>query len=262
VEIQASVSYASEDGALLDDALKNAISLFIESDRLRLFVIMRDLSLTPDALGSILRYDGRASWLSVFTSALQNEISPSELRSHLVSAIEGIRSGQAELAEWVFVRGTLSDDPVPDELTASLREALLATNFVFLHEKNPHAAILAAIVSTQHAGRLGKDVVDHVRGQLVALVQTMAKEKKESSENIEHARETLVSATFYLYSLIDLDGTGRRIEEIARLLEELAHYWPAFLENSHSFIERLVEGLPNKDSRWLWKLQIKLRTLR
>jgi hypothetical protein len=257
----ASVSYASEDGVLLDDKLKNEISKFIGSNPSRLLLIMRDLRFTPDALGSILRHDGRASWLSVFTSALQNEISPTELRPQLVTAIENIRSGQADFSEWVFVRGILFDDPVPGELMASLCEALLATNLVFLHRRNPDAAIIAAIVSAQHAGRLGKDVLDHVRGQLIALAQTISKLNEEHSEDIERAREALISAVFYLYSLTNPDESGSRFEEIARLLEELTQYWPAFLEKSRSFIERLVEGLPNKDSRWLWKLQIKLRAL-
>jgi hypothetical protein len=56
-----------------------------------------------------------------------------------------------------------------------MRKAILATDLIALYHHDPHAAILATMSTAQHASRLGADVLDHIRGQLIALASAMNK---------------------------------------------------------------------------------------
>ena len=69
----------------------------------------------------------------------------------------------------------------------------------------------------------------------------------------------LLSAAMCLYCKSDSSGGGGRFAKIGELLDSLIDRWPALIEQSHRFVETLIDGLPNSESRWLWRLQVKLR---
>jgi hypothetical protein len=73
-------------------------------------------------------------------------------------------------------------------------------------------------------------------------------------------QDALLSATLYLYSQGD-SNEERRLSEVAKLADDLVQQWPSLLDKCQGLVNRLVEGLPNKDSRWFWQLQVKLRAL-
>lgn len=258
----AGCAYVSEQGSLLDEDLRKIISEFVEAQPAHIVEIMRDLSLNPDALESILRHDGHAAWLSVFTPGLQERLSLATLRPQIVAAIDAIRSGQADLAEWFALNAIVHEAPFPGDLVPALREALLRTDLALLHRKNSHAGLLAAIVSAQHAGRLDHDVIDHMRAQLVALAKTWSQDLSRPASEVEHAGGVLLSAAFYLFSRAETDGSVRRYACVAQLLDEMVKQWPTLLDRSQLLVDRLIEGLPNADARWLWQLQVKLRAAR
>ena len=68
----------------------------------------------------------------------------------------------------------------------------------------------------------------------------------------------LLSAAFYLYSR---GVSANRYLEIANLLSEISRRWPEIALHSKKMVDRLVEEIPNSDSRHLWKLQVELRRL-
>ena len=66
----------------------------------------------------------------------------------------------------------------------------------------------------------------------------------------------LLSAAMCLYCNSDSSGGGGRFAKIGELLDNLIDRWPALIEQSHRFVETLIDGLPNSESRWLWRLQV------
>jgi hypothetical protein len=83
------------------------------------------------------------------------------------------------------------------------------------------------------------------------------------ANEVEQAANVLISAAFYL---VDRSGgdlrDGNRFATIAQLIDEMVQSWPTLVDRCQFLVDKLVEGLPNADSRWLWQLQIKLRAMR
>ena len=259
----AGCGYALEEGTLLDKSFRTMVSSFVQSDPAIHMRVMRDLTLAPNVLNCILCRDGRRGWLSVLTDELREKLRPEVLRSQLAEAADVIRSGSAGFTEWGFVQMVVADDPVPSDLSVRLREGLLTLDLGTLHEKDRLAALLAASWSSQHATAFGEDVLSHVRSQLIALATVRSREKPQpSQDDVEHAGQTLLSAALDLYGRLDSSGRGGRFAKIGELLDDLVHRWPALIDQSQVLVDRLVEGLPNRESRGLWRLQVKLRGAR
>lgn len=255
-------AYASKHGLHLDEGLRATISHFIESEPARIVEVMCDLSLGSDAMGSIMRNGGQAAWLSIFSDELRGQLSPVALRPQILAATESVRSQPSDISGWSVIHAIVRDGSLPVDLVRSFREALLATNLPVLHDNNTQAALMAAIISSRSAGPLGEEVVGHIREQIIALARAWNRSSHQSPMEIDYAVGALLSAAFYLYGRGDAIVRAQRFAEIARLLEEMVLQWPALLERTQVMVDRLIEGLPNADSRWLWQLQVKLRALR
>jgi hypothetical protein len=210
----------------------------------------------------MLRHEGQAAALVALSPDVREKVAPAILTPQIASAIDRIYSGEAELIEWAVLTTVVHDYALPEDLAARLRDALLRTDLVSLHKKNSNAALLAAMFAAQHAARLGSDVVSQVRSQLLALAKTWGEMPSASAAEVEQAANVLISAAFYL---IDRGGGDsheiNRFATIAQLVEEMVQMWAALIERCQSLVDRLVDGLPNSDSRWLWQLQIKLRAM-
>lgn len=150
---------------------------------------------------------------------------------------------------------------LPTELGPILREGLLATDLLALHRKDANAALIAAIVSAQHAVALGPDVGAHVRVQLLALAGEWNRRSDASEDEIERAANVFVSAAFYLLGT-EIRSDDNRFQRVAELLYQLVQMWPAIVNRCQFLVDRLVEGLPNPDSRFFWQVQVKLRSVR
>jgi hypothetical protein len=256
------VAYAFGFGADATDRINSIVDQFVESDPSKLIAVMRDVGLAPDALSSILRYEGRTSALLALSPDLRERFAPATLMPQVVAAIDRIQSGEAELTEWGVLTTVIHDYALPEEVAPRLRDALLRADLVLLHKKNSTASLLAAMFAAQHAGRLGPDVVAHIRAQLLALIGAW-REMPSAPANVEQAANVLISAAFYLVDRSGGDSRdGNRFATIAQLIDEMVQSWPTLVDRCQFLIDKLVEGLPNADSRWLWQLQIKLRAMR
>ena len=260
----AGCGYVFGDGELLNESFRAIVSQFVQNDPTRCLTVMRDLTLSPNVLNCILCRDGRSEWLSVLTDELRQQVHPEVLRAQVAAAANAIRSQTAGRTEWGLMHAVVADDPVPSDLLECLQEGLLMLDLSALHEKDRTAALLAATWSAKHASVFGSDAVSHVRSQLISLATVRNQEcLKLGPANVDReAQTTLLSAAFYLYGRLEpREGSGR-FKEIAELLDSLVDCWPLLVDECHQLIERLVDGLPNRESRWLWRLQIKLRAAR
>ena len=99
--------------------------------------------------------------------------------------------------------------------------------------------------------------------ELCHLATVRGQESPQLSQNdIEGSGQMLLSAAMCLYCRSDSSGGGGRFAKIGELLDSLTDRWPALIEQGHRFVETLIDGLPNSESRWLWRLQVKLRAAR
>jgi hypothetical protein len=257
------LAYAFGFGTDLTDQLSSVVAQFFESDPSKLISVMRDVGLAPDALRSILRHEGQSAAVLALSPDQRERFAPATLMPQVVAAIDRIQSGEAELTEWGVLTTIVHDNALPEDVAPRLRDALLRADFVSLHKKNSTAALLAVMFSAQHASRIGADVVGHVRSQLLALVDAWRETPSASANEVEQAANVLISAAFYLVDRTGGDSQdGDRFATIAQLLDEMVQSWPALVDRCQFLVDRLVDGLPNADSRWLWQLQVKLRAMR
>jgi hypothetical protein len=245
-----SISYASQFGHFLNDDLKEEFSRDIENRADGFLALAYDVSLAPDSMTSYFMRNQRPTWLSVLTPALQESLSPAELRSQVTAALTGISEGQQEL--FGVLQVIVRDHPVPPDLAPSLAQALLAADFANLQKTNPQSAYITAAFAARHAGRLDPAVLEHVRAQLIILARA---QNSTGDDNDNTFASMLFSAVFNLYGDSERDS---RFAEISRLIEELVAVWPAAASPCRQLVERLITHLPNRDSRWLWPLKIKL----
>ena len=95
------------------------------------------------------------------------------------------------------------------------------------------------------------------------LATVRGRESPQLSQNdVEESGQMLLSAVMCLYCKSDSSGGGGRFAKIGELLDSVIDRWPALIEQGHRFVETLIDGLPNSESRWLWRLQVKLRAAR
>lgn len=253
----AMIVYSSESGRYVEPETVALLSQRSQTEAGKLISLVVDARLAPNAMNSFMRREGDASWLPVLAPGLVELITASRSSSSLGEIARTLRSGEGDLG-WVTLQAILRDYPIPKELEGEIGKALLDLDLVALNEKNPDATVLALTFAAQHAGQLGSDVVDGFRAKLLALTEDYAEKERQGSAPDDRVVGALVSAAFYLYSRGKTDG---RYAAIANLLHDLVFRWPTLTSSCRIMIDRLVEGLPNSDSRILWKLQVQLRSI-
>jgi len=249
----AGIAYALQ-GSALDSSLQEEISQYLAADIRRMMELMRDTSLGTDATTSFLRFEGAAAWLSVLNTEDSENLSPRALRSLVSQALDRVADGDQQ--QIAVAHAVIFDQQVPDELAPSLQRAILSLDLVSLKATNPQAAPLAAVFAAQHAGRIGEEIVAHVRSQLVLLAAAWA---GDLDENSPKNSIFLLSAAYYLYA--DLEEK-ERFPAVVKLIEEMVDKWPKSAEGFLEAVDRLAEGLSNSESRLFWPLQVKLRAIR
>jgi hypothetical protein len=251
------IAYASSNGRIIDDLMIDALSVRSISEKPNTLTLFTDLTLAPDAMGSFLRSEGTANWNSILApSLLENIVSFRDL-SNLGDAVAHVGSGD-ENDGWLTLQAVIRDQPIPMELKDVIRRTLLEIDLVSLFEKDRNIATIAMAFATQHAAHLGVDVVERVRKELVALAETIAQKTPLEPGAGTDLHDAIVSAAFYLYSR---GASDNRYEMIAALLEDLVASWPGLAGHCKKMVDMLVDGLPNNESRLLWRLQVKLRAV-
>jgi hypothetical protein len=251
------IAYASNNGRIIDDSMIDVLSERSISERPNILTLFTDLTLSPDAMGSFLRSEGNVNWNSILAPSLLKNIVPSRDLSNLGDAVAHVGSGD-ENDGWLTLQAVIRDQSIPTELKDAIRKTLLEIDLVSLFEKNPNIATIALAFATQHAAHLGLDVIERVRKELVALAETIAQKAPPEPGEGPDLHGAIVSAAFYLYSR---GGSNNRYEMIAALLEDLVARWPGLAGHCKKMVDMLVDGLPNGESRLLWRLQVKLRAI-
>jgi hypothetical protein len=133
----------------------------------------------------------------------------------------------------------------------------LASDLVALYNTSPHTAPLALSFAASHAGELGQDIVDNVRCTLLELASESISQPESSRASKKE--EMILSAALYLYR--DMTSAESPFRLVGELWLELAKISRVCADLSRGMVDRLIEALPNSDSRHLWKLQVYIRSV-
>jgi hypothetical protein len=256
-----SVAYALEPDPQLLEQFRDAASGYVLSVPRRTRALARDTSLQGNALQSILSGGDNPAWLDLLAAEVHDQLQPGTLRSELNSALDRIRSGESSVRDWGIVHAVVGDSRVELPLRSSLEQAITATDFAKLHDADKQTALLALTIAAEQAVGVGSAATAHVRGAVLTLAG-MYRAAFLDGETGDQAKEMILSAAFQLFADSEESHGASRFAQITPLLEELVAEWPALADSCQSFVDRLIEGLPTADSRWLWQLQVKLRATR
>ena len=251
------IAYASNGGRIIDNDMIDTLTARSISEKPKVLTLFTDLTLAPNATGSFLRPEGGGSWDSVLASSLLENIESFRNLSNLTEALEHLGSGD-DNDGWLALQAVIRDLPIPTSLQEPVRNALLHIDLVPLFEKNPSLGIVALGFATQHAAHLGVDILERVRKELLVVAGAFARNESLEPRIAADLHSAVVSAAFYLYSR---GACTNRYERVAALLEELVTTWPSVVGHCKKMVDMLVDGLPNSESRLLWRLQVKMRAI-
>jgi hypothetical protein len=170
-------------------------------------------------------------------------------------------SGEGDHTRWALVHLVFQDFRLPDDLLRPFAATVLATDFTQLYAADESTGLIAITCACEHAARLGSDVLQHARAHLLDIAEHTSNDRLASGSESRVA-ELLLSAALHLGCFANDPSRGNRFTETAELLEELVRRQPALVERCQTVVDRFVEGLPNADSRWFWRLQVSLRAMR
>ncbi|WP_291984084.1 hypothetical protein [Luteitalea sp.] len=239
-----------------DATFRAQLSQWVEAEPARLLALRQQAGWRPDSMSSLLGSCATPARQRLLTSDLAERVSPPTLLSQVEAALAALANGDMT-HPWVVLRAVVNDQTLPHHLVDQARIVIGSLDLVALCRDDVQVAAIAAVFGAQHASRLGADIVERVRSQLADL----ARECQRAGVSEVQVVEVLLSCPFYLFAT-ESGGRVRRFEQIAKLLEELIQIWPATRDGAQVLLDRLTEGLPNEDARFLWGLQVKLRALR
>jgi len=247
------IAYASEYGLHLESEIKTALSQRCLSESGKLTPLFRDLSLSPNAMASML-CPAQDSWIDILEPQLVASVSAFQSIPNLRTLIGTIDPEDGNDG-WLALFSVVSDLPVPTELTEDVRQALLRADFLKLYERDAKVAMLAIAFAAQHASHFGREVIENTRGWLLEFADAFHGRGPTTEEAV---KGQLLSAAFSLYSR---EANVDRYRELASLMSQIIQRWPEIASYTKIMVDRMVEEIPNSDSRHLWRLQVELRRL-
>ncbi len=216
--------------------------------------LLFDASHEPDAIGSILAES--SGWLGGLDDdtrslclAARHPDTPKQIAEQLMNGGDPLL--------WAHLHSVVKTGKIPEDAQADMRTLLQMSDLASLYTTSPNIAPLALAFAASHAGELGQDIVAKVRRELLQLA-------KESNSHDDRARamkmeDMTLSAALYLYR--DAASPDSPFRLIGDLWLELVQISPRCGDLCRGITDRLIEALPNADSRHLWKLQVYLRSV-
>jgi hypothetical protein len=252
--VLALTGYASQNGERLAQKVRKKLSESWTSDAAKVIALLFDSSREPNSTGSVFAED--QGWPNILADEALNVYSVARNPTAAgETAIQLLNGGDPIL--WAHLHAVMKDGIISPEAQVSIQELVISTDFEKLSKEKPEVASIALIFASIHARRLGSGVIEKVRRDILKIAAAVVKDDEASIR--ERIDGRLLSAAFYLYKPFIGSGTG--YEEIAKLWTELIEVFPSATSDCLVMVNRLVEGLPNRHSRYLWKLQVHLRSL-
>jgi hypothetical protein len=246
------IAYSSENGLHLAPERKAALSQRSSEEPGKMTPLFRDPTLSPNAMGSILFPDPQ-DWSGILEPQVVANVSAFHSTSNLQALIDagGIEDRNDV---WLALLAVIGDLPIPTQLAEAIREAMLRADYLKLCERDATIGMLAIAFAAQHAAHFGREVVEKIRDWLPQLAEAF--QRRDGTE--EAVKGQLLSAAFSLYSR---EANVERYRELAKVTAQIVQRWPEIASYAKIMVDRMVEEMPNADSRHLWRLHVELRRL-
>ena len=252
--LTALIYYATVDGTRLQSDVQEQLIRVVGVTSGKFVDLLFDASHEPDAMGSILSES--SGWLSALDDdtrslclAARHPDTPKQITEQLMSDGDPIL--------WAHLHSVVKTGKIPADAKEDMRALLVASDLGALYKTSPQIASLALSFAASHAGELGQDIVDKVRRTLLELASESTAQPESSRAS--RKEEMMLSAALYLYR--DMASAESPFHLIGELWLELAKISRVCADLSRAMIDRLIEALPNADSRHLWRLQVYIRSV-
>jgi tetratricopeptide (TPR) repeat protein len=248
------VYYATVNGNRLQSSVQEQLMRAVGVGSGQFVDLLFDASHEPDAIGSILSES--SGWLSALDDdtrslclAARHPDTPKQIAEQLMNGGDPIL--------WAHLHSVVKTGKIPDDAKEDMRTLLLTSDLGTLYNTSPHTAPLALSFAASHAGELGQGIVDKVRRTLLELASESTSQPESSRASKKE--EMILSAALYLYrGMTSAESPFRLIGELWLELARISH---VCADLSRGMVDRLIEALPNSDSRHLWKLQVYIRSV-
>ncbi|WP_348270072.1 hypothetical protein P8936_06485 [Edaphobacter paludis] len=245
--------FASRKGVHLAEPVRQQISDVWKADGSRVIELLFDASREPDSISSF--FAENTGWPGVFVGEASAYYSSSRSPAGPKEAATLLLQG-GDPIHWAHLHAVLRNGTIPEEAHDSFRALFLEADFEKLRTDRPELAPLALTFTSMHAHTLGVQVVDKVRSDILKMVRT--EPPAQTSRRERNSEDIILSAAFYLYRRST--PQERQYEQTSAIWRELVEVRPELAGSCQQIVNRLIEALPNRQSRYLWKLQVFLRS--
>jgi tetratricopeptide (TPR) repeat protein len=252
--LAALVYYATDNGARMQPDMQSQLTEAVGTTSGNFIDLLFDASHEPDAIGSILSES--SGWLEGLDDNTRSLCLGARHPDTPKQIVEQLMNGGEPLL-WAHLHSVVKTGKIPEDAKADMRTLLQTCDLVSLYVVSPDVAPLALAFAASHAGELGQNIVEKVRRELLQLANELSSlDEPACGMKME---DMILSAALYLYrGTADFESP---FQPIGYLWLELAQISSRCADLCRGMADRLVEALPNADSRHLWGLQVYLRSV-
>jgi hypothetical protein len=246
------VNYATHDGLFLPLEEKENLSEYGGSGA-KLFVLLRDTSRAKNAMGTFLSES--SGWPSLFSGDAERLAKSARAPETVGELAENLLTAES-MDGWFHLDAIIHSGEVPPEAKDAIKELISRTDHSAIWHLDPTSAGIAIQFCARHAYRFGDDVIAAVAAKLTMLSAFLS--SISPSKEVSTMESAVLSAGFFLYRGGSQDGETR-YSNVALIWTKILDLNPRSHRTLSQMVERLVTDLPNRDSRHLWRLLIRLR---
>lgn len=233
----------------------------------RAIQLLRDPNRARDDLASFMGVDRGEALRDLLTEEEADAVAASSLNELLAKAVDQLseEDEQCQKWAWAIIFYVAGDQPLPDALQQSARDALSSADLAEFVRRDPPFGLAALRTASLQTFNLGGDILlSHLREELILSAEHFA-------NNMAHEGRTEIDVRaskdqIELRSLLDsavhvsaAAGGDQAFADFAELLSRLTDAWPPAAPFCKLVVLRLCEELEAPKTKPFWGLLNRLR---
>ena len=266
------LSYSIGDKAdiFVDEKLKGLFSdqgfqPFDENTLIPIPSLLLDSTLAQNNLHSFFGENWGKILLSLWDKETVIKLTTTSLQELTEQVLEGLMKKENEQINWIWIHAILGDLPPYEKIIDRIRKIILKTGFADLYHKDANSGNIAfqtACLQSKHIGN--KDICDHLRSELLKIVEHLESESTHNRTDKEHSmskRDTLIAVSESVINISIASGPQPqdRIIYLVEILNQIIEIWKDSIPEIESMVRRFCIELPASQSKEFWPLLIRLR---
>ena len=167
---------------------------------------------------------------------------------------------------WTHISALFSDLPPYAEERDRIRKIILETEFADMYQKDAlsgNITFQTACLQAKHYGT--KDICDHLKSELLKIVEYIKKESTEghtnNSENPMLKRDSFQTVIESAANISIASGqqSQEMITHFVEILSQVIEIWNDHISDIESMVQRFCKELPVSQAKAFWPLLIRLR---